>query len=294
MVPIEPRGPRLSEDEFRLLRQVIEEHCGIWFRDDLAYVMERRLWPRLEVLGFRDFSAYHRHLRLDPNRHAELEAAVDVLTTNETYFWREPRQLRAFEREILPMLSVSLEEGRSLRILSAGCSTGEEAYTLAALVRDTGRFTGWNVEVVGVDIARRVVEAARSGAYRDHAFRTPESERLRRWFRFRGGRWLVDDELRRLVHFEHANLVDPRGLAGVGRFDVVFCRNVMIYFDVPARQRVLRGFHRALREGGFLLLGHAESLLSASADFELFHLQDEMVYRKPLAATVASGDEAAT
>ena len=294
MIPLEPRGPRLSEDEFRLLRALIEEHCGIWFRDDLAYVLERRLWPRLEVLGLPDFTAYHRHLRLDPDLHAELEAAIDLLTTNETYFWREPQQLRAFERELLPMLAVSLEEQRTLRILSAGCSTGEEAYTIAAILRDSGRFVGWRVEIVGVDIARRVVDAARAGAYRDHAFRSPDSERMRRWFRFRAGRWQVEDEIRRLVRFEHANLVDPRGLAGQGRFDVVFCRNVMIYFDVPARQRVLRGFHRCLREGGFLLLGHAESLLNASADFELFHLEEDLVYRKPLAATFTQGDEVST
>jgi chemotaxis protein methyltransferase CheR len=101
----------------------------------------------------------------------------------------------------------------------------------------------------------------------------------------------VEDEIRRLVRFEQANLVDPRGLAGLGRVDVVFCRNVMIYFDVPARQRVLRGFHRALREGGFLLLGHAESLLNASADFELFHLEEELVYRKPPSAAGAVGEE---
>jgi chemotaxis protein methyltransferase CheR len=288
---LEPRGPRLTEDEFRLLREVVEDHCGIWFRDDLLYLLERRLTPRLEVLGLGSFSAYHRYLRFDPSRHTELESAVDLLTTNETYFWREPQQLRAFEREILPLLATSLEPERRLRILSAGCSTGEEAYTVASILRDSGRFTGWQLEVIGVDISRRVVDAARVGAYRDHAFRSAESERMRRWFRFRGGRWLVEDEIRRLVRFEQANLVDPRGLAGLGKVDVVFCRNVMIYFDVPARQRVLRGFHRALREGGFLLLGHAESLLNASADFELFHLEEELVYRKPPSAAGAVGEE---
>jgi chemotaxis protein methyltransferase CheR len=280
----------MSEDEFRLLREVIQQHCGIWFRDDLLYLLERRLAPRLEVLGLQDFAAYHRHLRFDPGRLEEMEAVVDVLTTNETYFWREPRQLQAFERELVPTLATSLEGGRRLRILSAGCSTGEEAYTLATILRDSGRFAGWQVEVIGVDIARRVVDAARAGSYRDHSFRAAESERIRRWFKFRGGRWTVDEEIRRMVRFEQANLVDPRGLAGLGRVDVIFCRNVMIYFDVPARQRVLAGFHRALRDGGFLLLGHAESLLNATADFELFHLQDELVYRKPKAAAAVGAD----
>ncbi|MGB8929812.1 MAG: protein-glutamate O-methyltransferase CheR [Anaeromyxobacteraceae bacterium] len=290
MFPLEPRGPRLSEDEFRLLREVIQRHCGIHFRDDLVYLLERRLAPRLEVLGLPDFGAYHRYLRFDPNREEELEALVDVLTTNETYFWREPVQLKAFERELIPLLATSLAAERRLRILSAGCSTGEEAYTLATLLRDSGRFAGWEVEVIGVDIARRVVGAAREGAYREHAFRSTDSERMRRWFKLRGGRWIVDDEIRRMVRFEQGNLVDPRGLVGLGRMDAVFCRNVMIYFDLPARQLVLRGFHRALRDGGFLLLGHAESLLNASADFELFHLQDELVYRKPMAAAIGAED----
>jgi chemotaxis protein methyltransferase CheR len=114
---------------------------------------------------------------------------------------------------------------------------------------------------------------------------------MRRWFKFRGGRWIVDDELRRLVRFEQANIAEPQSLVGLGRFDAVFCRNVMIYFDLPARQRVLRAFHRGLREGGFLLLGHAESLLNASSDFELFHLREELVYRRPRAVIGAVGEE---
>jgi chemotaxis protein methyltransferase CheR len=282
----------MSEEEFRLLREAIAQHCGIWFRDDLLYLLERRLAPRLEVLGLGDFSSYHRYLRVDPDRQRELEEAVDVLTTNETYFWRAPQQLRAFEREIVPLLAGAKERERRLRILSAGCSTGEEPYTLATILKDSGRFEGWQVEVIGVDISRRVLDAARVGAYRDHAFRAAESERMRRWFRFRGGRWIVDDEIRRLVQFEHANLIDSRGLAALGRVDVVFCRNVMIYFDLQARQRVLRGFHRLLRDGGFLLLGHAESLLSASTDFELFHLREELVYRKPSAPDGSAEQEA--
>jgi chemotaxis protein methyltransferase CheR len=291
MLPLEIRGPRLTEDEFRLLRELIVQHCGIWFRDDLLYLLERRLAPRLEVLGLASYAAYHRYLKFEPGRLSELEAAVDLLTTNETYFWREPRQLRSFEREILPMLHDAGLAERTIRILSAGCSTGEEAYTLASMIRESGMFARWTVEVVGVDVSQRVVEAARSGAFRDHAFRNADSERIRRWFRFRGGRWFADEELRRLVRFEQANLVDATSLGPLGRFDAVLCRNVMIYFDLAARQAALRGLHRALRPGGFLLLGHAESLLNASSDFELFHLREELVYRRPLPPRGAVAEE---
>ncbi len=166
--------------------------------------------------------------------------------------------------------------------------TGEEAYTLAVLVLESRLFEGWDVEVIGADISRRCLDAARAGAYGDHAFRTPEAEHMRRWFRLRGGKWVVDDAIRRMVRFGRENLLDPGALSTVARVDAIFCRNVMIYFDLAARRRVLARFHEKLRDGGWLLLGHSESLLNVTADFELVHLSRDLVYRKPLRA----GEEA--
>jgi len=275
------RGPVMTEEEFRLLRDQIHRHCGIWFRDDLRYLLERRLAPRLQVHGLDSFTDYHRYLRFDPRGLGEIDEATDLLTTNETYFHREPRQLRAFEREILPALAAARAGEKRLRILSAGCSTGEEPYTIALLLKASGLFEGWEVEVVGLDISRRCLAVARAGAYGDHAFRSAEGDSLRRWFHLRDGKWVVDDAIRRLVRFTAGNLLDDRGLGGVGRVDAVFCRNVMIYFDQAARREALRRLHERLRHGGWLLLGHSESLLNLSADFELVHLRDDLVYRKP-------------
>lgn len=278
----------MSEEEFRLLRDVVHAHCGLLFRDDTKYLVERRLSPRLQALGLGTFLEYHRFLRFDPGRDAELDEAVDLLTTNETYFYREPHQLDAFAREILPALARSLAGSRRLRILSAGCSSGEEAYTLAVLVKDSGLFERWDVEVTGVDISRRCLAAARAGAYGEHAFRSPEAEPMRRWFRLRGGKWVVDEAIRRMVRFSRENLLDGRALPTVGRVDVVFCRNVMIYFDLAARRRLLRTLHDKLRDGGWLLLGHSESLLNVTADFEIVHLRADLVYRKPARAEEAA------
>jgi chemotaxis protein methyltransferase CheR len=280
----ELEGPGMSEEEFRLLRELVQGHCGIFFRDDTKYLLERRLAPRLQALGLASFREYHRFLRYDPGRAAELEEAVDVVTTNETYFYREPLQLDAFSREILPDLARTLAAVRRLRILSAGCSTGEEAYTLAVLVRESRLFDGWDVEIVGADISRRCLGAARAGAYGEHAFRSPEAEHMRRWFRLRGGKWVVDDAIRAMVRFGRENLLDPRALASLARLDAVFCRNVMIYFDLAARRRVLAKLHAKLRDGGWLLLGHSESLLNVTADFEIVHLTRDLVYRKPVRA----------
>lgn len=276
----------MTDEEFRLLRDLVQGHCGIAFRDETKYLMERRLGPRLQALGLASFAAYHRFLRYDPGRDAELEEALDLLTTNETYLYREPPQLRAFAREILPALAAALAPRRRLRILSAGCSTGEEAWTLAILVEDSGLFEGWEVEVVGVDLSRRCVAAARAGAYGEQAFRSPEAEPLRRWFRLCGGKWVIDDGIRRRVRFARENLLDAHALTSVPRVDVAFCRNVMIYFDPAARRRLLALLHRKLRPGGWLLLGHAESLLDFTADFELAHLRSHLAYRKPAPAAV--------
>ncbi len=280
-------APRLAEDEFRLLRDLVHEHCGIFFRDESRYLLERRLLPRLEAQGLLTFAEYHRFLRFDPGRAAELDEALDVLTTNETYFYREPTQLDALAHEILPELARARAAERRLRILSAGCSTGEEVYTVAMLVRDSRLFEGWDVEITGCDISRRCIAQARAGVYGEHAFRTPEAEPMRRWFHLRGGKWSVDDAIRRMVRFGRENLLDARPLTSVARLDVLLCRNVMIYFDVGARQRLLRTFHDKLREGGWLLLGHSESLLNLTADFEIVHLKSDLVYRKPLRVPAA-------
>jgi chemotaxis protein methyltransferase CheR len=274
----------MSEEELRLLRELVHAHCGIHFRDDSRYLLERRLAPRLQALGLATYADYHRFLRFDPARGAELDDAIDLLTTNETYFYREPLQLAAFALEILPELARTRATERRLRILSAGCSTGEEVYTLAVLVKDSRLFERWDVEIVGCDISRRCVAQARAGAYGEHAFRTPEAEPMRRWFHLRGGKWVVHDSIRQMVRFGRENLLDARALAGVSRVDVLLCRNVMIYFDVSARKQVLRTFHSKLRDGGWLLLGHSESLVNLTADFEMVHLQSDLVYRKPASA----------
>ena len=276
----------MTPEQYRLLREVIYGYCGLAFDDASAFLLENRLRPRLRYHGLPDFTAYHRFLRSDPGRGVELEAAVEALTTNETYFYREPQQLRAFAEEILPALAQQNARQRRLRIWSAGCSTGEEVYTIAVLLARSRLFEGWDVDVFGSDIVRRVLAIARAGVYGPRAFRSPEAERLRPWFVENGSRWHVVDGIRQMVSFGHLNLLDERNAALVGPVDVIFCRNVMIYFDLPARRRVVRTFRSKLRGGGFLLLGHSESLLSVTGDFELVHLRHDLVYRKPAAGVV--------
>jgi chemotaxis protein methyltransferase CheR len=245
-------------------------------------MLERRLKERLPALGLKRFSEYYQFLKFSSGATSELDEAIDLLTTNETYFFREDYQLRAFKNEVLPMLAADAASRRRLSIWSAGCSTGEEVYTLAILIAESGLFNGWDVRVYGSDISRRCVAAARRGIYGASAFRAVGPEVKRAYFVDKADGSHVMDRIRQSCHFGHLNLMDTERVRVVGRVDAVFCRNVLIYFDQRSRKKVIDTFYERLIPGGFLFLGHSESLLNVSTAFELVHLSEDLVYRKPL------------
>jgi chemotaxis protein methyltransferase CheR len=272
---------RLPFEEFRLIRDLVARVSGIAFGDDQLYLVERRLRDRVSALALGSFEEYWQYLRYDPRASAELEEAVEALTLNETYFFREDYQLRCFREEILPDIAQRSRPRRSLSVWSAGCSTGEEVYTIAMLVLESGLFAGWDVRVFGNDINRRVLQHARRGVYGRSAFRaTPEHYR-REYFEDGPDGAHVNDEVRALCHFGHLNLLDEDRIPLVGRVDAIFCRNVLIYFDAEARRRVIERFYERLQPGGTLLLGHSESLINLSTQFEIVHLREDLVYRRP-------------
>jgi chemotaxis protein methyltransferase CheR len=276
--------PRLRPEEFRLLRDLINEYAGLQFDDDAAYAFDRRLGERVATLELGGFDDYYKYLRFDQRGRAELEEAVEHLIIGETYFFRQEYQLRGFRDEILPVLQHTNRAGHRLTVWSAGCSTGEEAYTIAMLIHESCLFPGWEVRVIGSDLSRRNVAAARRGIYRASSFRTTAPEATSSYFEPAGEGLRVVDWIRKVCHFGQLNLVDRSRSAIVGRVDVIFCRNVLIYFDLLTRRRVIDSLYERLVPGGYLLLGHSESLLNVSTAFELVHLKEDLVYRKPQAA----------
>ena len=274
-------GVELDVEHFRLIRELIRAFCGIAFSDDSRYLVERRLRDRLDVIGVRDFAEYYRYLRWHVGARAEIEEAVEALTTNETYFFREDYQLRAFRDEVLPELERRNRDRRRLTIWSAGCSTGEEVYTIAMLVLESGLCGGWDLRVFGNDVNRRVIAQARRGVYGTSALRATSPERRESFFVEEVDGLHVSERVRALAHFGHLNLLDEERIALVGRVDAIFCRNVLIYFEAPTRRRVLDLFWDRLVPGGYLFLGHAESLINFSTSFEIVRLKDDLVYRKP-------------
>jgi len=280
----------LPDDVFRLLRDFIHDYCGIYFDDGSKFLLERRLNRRLEQHQLRTFAEYYHFLRYDRKREEELVVLVDNLTTNETYFFRESAQLRAFSEEILPELRLKNAGRRSLRIWSAGCSTGEEPYTIAILLLESGDWwRDWQVEILGSDINQRVLHTARRGVYKTSAHRATPPEMLRKYFVEEGkGDYRIAEAVRRLVSFSYVNLLDPHKISLIRDLDVIFCRNVIIYFDREAKKKVIGTFFDKLREGGFLLLGHSESLINISTAFTLRTLKNDMVYQRPVRTAAGS------
>ncbi|PRQ04398.1 Chemotaxis protein methyltransferase [Enhygromyxa salina] len=279
---------RMTDDEARLFVEAIQEHSGITLSINSGFFLERRLSPRLEALGLSSYLDYYQYLRYDPAGPREMEELIERITTHETYFFREQYQLEAFSEEILPALAKRLARQQRIQVWSAGCSTGEEVYTIAMLLLESGLFKGWNLRVMGSDISRKVLATARAAVYGENSFRTTTPALRRKYFVETGGRATVREDVRSHCSFGQLNLISTERFRVLGPQDVIFCRNVLMYLSHEARHRVVEAFYDRLTPGGFLLLGHSESLLNVTTRFDLAHLQKDLVYRKPPTATQPS------
>ena len=270
----------LPDDVFRMLRDQIYKRTGMWFSDSSKYLLQKRLSPRARELNFDSFQKYFYFLQYDPRADAEFDQIYDLVTTNETYFFREPAQLAAFTEEIIPEI-LERKAVRKIRIWSAGCSSGEEPYSIAMLLQEAGWFNRADFEIFASDINQQVLAKARKGLYRENAFRATDPATRDKYFtRESEGSWKISDEIRNRISFGRLNLYDEGRVSLVGNLDVVLCRNVIIYFDESSKRVVVSNFFNRLTEGGFLLLGHSESLISLSTQFKLRHLKNDMVYQR--------------
>jgi len=273
----------LNDEEFRLIAAFVYDHAGLYFDDASKFLLESRLQNRLKEHHFDSFLKYYHYLLYHQDRVTELNVMIDIVTTNETYFYREKNQLDAFAEEILPELAERNAKKKRLRIWSAGCSTGEEPFTLSILCRESGLFDStWEVDIIGTDISQRVLQTARKAVYSQSSFRATEERALNRDFtRTEDGKYALNDSVRNMVHFGHLNLMDEKMMGLIRECDIIMCRNVIIYFDKNAKAKVVNSFFRKLVPGGYLLLGHSESLMNITTVFKLKHLTKVMVYQKP-------------
>jgi chemotaxis protein methyltransferase CheR len=273
----------MSNEDFRLIRDFIQAQSGIYFGDSSKSILERRISRLLKQRHLRGFRDYYYFLKYDRRRDEEIESMIDAVTTNETYFFREDRQLKAFQEEILPEVHAQkLARGdRTLHIWSAGCSSGEEPYTLAMLIMDSKLFQGWRVDIFASDINRSVLHRARRGVYGTSSFRVTEKEYVDRYFKEFEGQWRINDDVRKFVSFSYLNLLDQPKISLLRGMDIVCCRNVIIYFDIQTKKQVIDSLRTKLVPGGYLMLGHSESLINITTAFELKHFKNDLVYRRP-------------
>jgi len=275
---------RVSNDEFTQLRDFIYEQSGIWIAETRKYLVENRLGNRLKELNLKNFGEYYYYLRFDPNRRSELPKLFEVITTNETSFYRNPPQLQVFQEKVLKVELDKLRAARTkkLRIWSAGCSTGEEPYTLAMILNEVLRteLPTWDIKITANDLSEAVLATARKGVYSEYALRTTPKEIIDRYFKKVGAEYHVEPKLKNLISFGPVNLSDKMMLRRVERSHIIFCRNVIIYFDDEMKRQVIESFYDNLLPGGCLLIGHSESLHSISRAFKPEHHTGTIVYRK--------------
>jgi chemotaxis protein methyltransferase CheR len=279
-----PLDITMTDMEFRMICELLKSRCGLHFDEDSRFLVEKRVARRVQENDVGSFGSYHFLLRDRGRGEEELATLIDTLTTNETYFFRELGQLTALVEEIIPEVILrrrALGSSGPVTIWSAGCSSGEEPYSIAALAMEAGLNPAKDLRIYASDISRTVLTRSRRGIYRESSFRETTPALRRKYFIEKDGQHKVSDELRRCVDFIHLNLMDRDKIALLGTMDVVLCRNVIIYFDMETKKRVIETFHEKLKPGGYLLLGHSESLINISSAFELQHLKNDLVYRRP-------------
>lgn len=256
----------MSTAQFERLRKLIYEKAGIWFADNKKYLLEARLGRRLVELEIDDFDQYATFMTMGPYRDDEFNEMFSRITINETSFFRNGPQLDVFEKKVLPEIIRARSGMRQLRIWSAACSTGEEPYTLAIIAaRALGASAKeWSIQVFGTDISERAIRIARAGRYPSLSLRSVPPMIVSRYFREQSGFLQIDPEIQGMVSFNRLNLKDRVAAKRFGTWDVIFCRNVMIYFDQQMKDQCLDLFASVLAADGALLVGHSESFRHAS------------------------------
>jgi chemotaxis protein methyltransferase CheR len=270
--------------DWKLLTDLIQTRFGLSFEGVRRDILDSRLRNRLNELRLESLRQYYLYLRFHPDREAEFSLLASVITNNETYFFRETQQFDILIKHVLPPLKPSLKQ-RPLKILCAGCSSGEEAYSLVIAFQNAGlEMAGIAWEIEAHDVDREQIARGRLALYDQSSLRACDPETRRRYFTPHGGDYQLKARHRQGVRFFETNLIVPNGTLSQGMFDVILCRNMLIYFSQPAFDSVIDLFARSLRPGGYLMLGHSESLLDRTTPFVPVLLEGGVVYRKLPAA----------
>jgi chemotaxis protein methyltransferase CheR len=271
----------IAAEEVQRFCEFLYRRTGMSFTEGKRYFIDRRLEDRIEATGSPSFQAYFSLLRADADH--EIEHLINSFTVNETYFYREDHQLRCMTASLLGAIVSRKKPGGTVRIWSVPCSTGEEPYSIALwLMENWPEVDNYSIEIVGSDIDTRALKAAAEGIYGDRALMRLSRGVIERYFTPVGdGNHQIDEGLRNSIEFTRANLIDPRDMAQYRDFDLIFCRNVLIYFDDASRRQAAENLYDCLLPGGYICLGHSESMSRISPLFRVARFADAIVYQRP-------------
>jgi chemotaxis protein methyltransferase CheR len=271
----------ISEDDFLKFQEYFYRKTGIRFEDTKRYFVDKRLLERIGHSGSANFREYFSRLRFEADG-SELQALVNLMTVNETYFFREDYQFDCLVNSILPEIVARKTSKSPIRIWALPSSSGEEAYTIAmCLIERWSGIKDHDVEIISSDIDTNMLAHAKGGLYSARSTQHVPEAYLRKYFKKTSGGFQIDDELRNAVEFTRVNLQDPTDVRPYRHFDVIFCRNLLIYFDDVSRKQAAETFYDALQPGGFILLGHSESMSRISSLFQVRKFADAIVYQRP-------------
>ena len=275
------------------IRDLIYKVCGIYMPDNKFYFLNDRCARRTKALENVSLREYYEMLTAGPDREAEIRNLLNEITVGETCFFRNPQQLAALRKTILPkiMAAKSALSFTRLKIWSAGSSTGEEPYTLAMLFLEDSAtaLKGWTWEIVATDLNDRSIAKAKEGVFDNYALRNTPLPYQQKYFKDRGPDFLIADEVKKRVSFSRLNLLDESKLLFMKGIDVIFCANVLIYFDGASKRRTVHHFYNSLLPGGYFFLGHSESLFGVSDEFRLVHFPGATAYLRPAASPPGGG-----
>lgn len=275
--------PNITSGEFEILSDLVYRKTGIRFESKKLYFITKRIEKRMDALGLEKVSDYLRILRFTDTDNQEFQQLTDLLTINETYFFRDFPQMQVFAEHCLPaVVDKKTKEGkRSLKIWSAGCSTGEEPYTLGIIISEMiDDIADWDIRIIAGDIDTKALEKARLAVYESRSIRDVPPEYLSGYFKKTNENYKVAEQIRNMIQFEHINLSDKNEIRQKRDFDFIFCRNMMIYFDDISRKRLVDQFYVALNPGGYIFLGSSESIGRISTAFRLKKIGGHIVYYK--------------
>lgn len=270
----------MSAETFTQFRGFIYEQTGITFQENQKYLLESRLLTRLRQHKLASYQDYYNYLRFDTYRDKELGVLYELVTTNETYFYRDTPQLETFMKTVVPAVMEINKDSKQLRVWSAACSTGDEPYTLAIMLLEHPPLAGWNIEILATDISEAVLTQARTAVYSAHTLRHVPDILKRKYFVEQNGHFALAPAIKGRVKFMNLNLYDRPRLKLIRGMDVLFCRNCLIYFDDKAKDQIVTDLQAALKPNGYLVIGFSESLTNMGKLFRPIHAGRSVVYQK--------------